>query len=474
MPLCRPAAFASGSLPSRPGGLVGISDRRRAGGMPFHVRLLRRVLLLGSVLSLTGIHRDGATLPIGWRLSQLVPIILSFAFIVSTLTNVATLHQVHEVLLSLYLGIVISFALLVLFWFIWRRRNIHHLLRQVVCLESGEDTSNLYRPGDTTPLYRQMALLFTNFMALIAGSMVMRSIAVNRQTHFDFSMWVPGPLRFGAGRTIVVGLQMLLAATQVAELMMFTLLVAGLADGAALQLRLVQRALLGVCHWETTDQAANPTRVGSGQVNVTSARAGALHETIIQNKITSERVFAWHCVGNVGDAVALNPPNDGDNSSAVLQLRHQSERYGLVYQLVSDTADVFSAPLLWLHVVVAASLLLAGYVAAVQLPGQVEASFTSTSLCLWMVFWFVCLSIVADAGSRLIRQSEELRDVVAKKCWSVRMSAAARGELQVLLEQTRTLLALDVWGLFSVQKSVLLSVLSFVLTYFVIMLQMIR
>ena len=91
-----------------------------------------------------------------------------------------------------------------------------------------------------------------------------------------------------------------------------------------------------------------------------------------------------------------------------------------------------------------------------------------------MAYWFTCLSIVADAGSRLIQQSEELRDVVAKKCWSARMTAAARGELQVLLEQTRTPLALDVWGLFSVQKSVLLSVLSFVLTYFVIMLQMIR
>ena len=147
-----------------------------------------------------------------------------------------------------------------------------------------------------------------------------------------------------------------------------------------------------------------------------------------------------------------------------------------MYQLVSDTANIFSAPLLWLHAAVAAIILLAGYVAAVQVSGLADmpVSAHAETLCMVMGHWLCCLSTVAVAGSRLIQQSEELRDVVAKECWSARMSPAVRGELQVLLEQTRTPLALHVWGLFSVQKSVLLSVLSFVLTYFVIMLQMIR
>ena len=294
-------------------------------------------------------------------------------------------------------------------------------------------------------------------------------------------MWIPEPLRFGAGLTTVFVLQALLAGTQVAELMMFTLLAAGLTDAAALQMRLIQRALLNACRRDTTGQVANPAEVRSGQFKTTTARAGARHGTVIQNKINPERLVAWpggeatwpggETAGDSGD---LSLADDDDDSAAVLQLRRQSERYCLVYQLVSDTVYIFSAPLLWLHAVIASSLLLAGYVTAVQLSGRVEVSSSSEALCLSMMFWFVCLAIVADAGSRLIQQSEELRDVVAKLCWSARMSAAARGELQMLLEQTRTPLTLDVWGLFSVQKSVLLSVLSFVLTYFVIMLQMIR
>ena len=440
--------------------------------MPFHVRVLRRVLLLGSVLTLTGIHRDGASLPIGWRLSHLVSIPLNFVAFTLSLTNVAMLQQVHEALFSLSLSNAILLALLLLIWFIWSRQKCHHLLRQVQSLESGED--DLYRPGDTTPLYRQMALLATAIVALMTGGVVMRSIAELRCHHITVPMWLPEPLRSGAGFTLVFVLQGILAGMQTVELLTFILMVAGLVDAAALQLRLTQRALLSVCCPDASGETLNPTGVRSGQVDVTPARTEVGNETATQNKTKAERVAAWSDVETVDDLVSLSSPGDSDGTSAVFELRRQSKRYRLVHQLVSDTANAFSTPLLWLHAAVAVNLL-AGYIAAVQLSGQVETtSYDSEVLCLAMVHWLAYLSIVADAGSRLIQQSEKLRDVVAKKCWSARMSAAARGELQVLLEQTRTQLALDVWGLFNVQKSVLLSVLSFVLTYFVIMLQMIR
>ena len=441
--------------------------------MPFHVRVLRRVLLLGSVVTLTGIHHDGASLHIGWRLSQLVLVFVALVGLVSTLVDVVMLQQVHEALVSVSVGIDIFLCLLVLFWFLCRRRSLHLLLRQTECLEIGGD--DLYRPGDTTPLYCQIALPFVALMLLLAGVVAMRSSAEFRYPHLAFRMWLPAPLRCGAGFVLVFVLQVMFAVMLVVEVTMFTTLVAGLADAAALQLCAVLRAVLNICLEDVSDPTITTILNKSAQVSVTPASVELGDETIVQDGINSERVTAWPGAETVDDSsIALHRTEDVNRSSAELVLRRQSERYRLVHRLVSGMTDAFSAPLLWLHAAVATILLLTGYVAALQLSGQVEASKNAAALCMTMVYWLVHLSSVAVAGSRLIRQSEQLRDVVAKQCWSARMSAAARGELQVLMEQTRTPLALDVWGLFSVQKSVLLSVLSFVLTYFVIMLQMIR
>ena len=292
---------------------------------------------------------------------------------------------------------------------------------------------------------------------------------------FIVPIWVPQSLAKDIGFTFLVISQLIFAMVLQVELSTLTLLAAGLTDAAALQLRLIQRALLGVCFRDVTrDEAASPTRNRFGRVNVATARAETGHEAVIKFKINSVTVAAWPGGETVDDSVDLRLTRACDDTAAVLELQRQSERYRLVHQLVSDTADALSAPLLWLHAAVAAILLLAGYISAVQLSGQTRVPINAETLFLVMAYWFVCNAMIADAGSRLIQQSEELRDVVAKKCWSARMSAAARAELQVLLEQTRTPLALDVWGLFSVQKSVMLSMLSFVLTYFVIMLQMIR
>ena len=441
--------------------------------MPFHVRVLRRVLLLGSVLTLTGIHRDGASLPIGWRLSQLVPISLMSANFVSTMTSVAISPHLQESLVGLCFGISTTTGFLMLLWSLWRRKRLHLLLRQVARLEAFD--GHLNKPSDTTFLNRQMALLITVAIVIAVGLTV-----IFLTTNFDnqlifMPVSVPEPLSDGVGLAVVFLALTFFAIVLQTELMMFALLVAGLADAAALQMQLIQRALLSVCHRDATNQAVNPTGIRSGQVNATAGGAEIQHKTDIQDKISSVPVAAWPGSETVdSDSVDLHGNDDSDVAPAVSQFRRQSERYRLVHQLVSDTADAFSAPLLWLHAAVAAILLLASYIVAVKLTDWADVSTKTEIFYLVIMDWLICFAIVAVSGSRLIQQSEELRDVVTKQCWSVRMSAAARAELQVLLEQTRTPLALDVWGLFSVQKSVLLSVLSLVLTYFVIMLQMIR
>ena len=267
-------------------------------------------------------------------------------------------EQVQEALVNLSVAIGISGSLLLLFWCSWCRRKLHLLLHQMAHLESREH--HLYRRRDKAPLYRQMALLFTFSTVFLTSFVAMLSSGEFRYPYLLFPMWVPEPLRFRAGFIVVFVVQAVFTVMQQAVYLMFTLLVAGLADGAALQLRLVQRALLGACRWDTTDQTANPTRADIEQV------------TVIQVRATPVRMAELSGGEIVDDSADLRPKDDSDDMAAVLQLRRQSERYRLVYRLVSDAADAFSVPLLWLHAAVAAILLLVGYVAAMQLSGQVE------------------------------------------------------------------------------------------------------
>ena len=392
--------------------------------MSFHVRVLRRVLLLGSALTLTGIHHDGASLPAGWRLSQLVPISLMSANIVSTMTNVATSPQhIQESLVGLCFGISTTTGFLILLWSLWRRKRLHLLLRQVARLEVFD--GHLNKSSDTTFLNRQMALLLTVAIVIAVGLTV-----IFLTTNFDnplifMPLCVPEPLSDGVGLAVVYLALTFFAIVLQTELMMFTLLVAGMADAAALRLRLIQRALLSVCHRDATNRAVSPTGVRSGQVNATVGGAEMRHKTVIQDKISSVPVAAWAGSKAVdSDSVNLHGNDDSDVAPAVSQFRRQSERYRLVHQLVSDTADAFSAPLLWLHAAVAAILLLAGYIAAVKLTDRADVSTKTEIFYLVMVNWLICFAIVAVSGSRLIQQSEELRDVVTKQCWSARMSAA--------------------------------------------------
>ncbi|KAF0290172.1 hypothetical protein FJT64_011612 [Amphibalanus amphitrite] len=157
-----------------------------------------------------------------------------------------------------------------------------------------------------------------------------------------------------------------------------------------------------------------------------------------------------------------------------VRLQRLSERYRRVFLLVSETVSVFGAPLLGLHAAVAAILLLAGYVGAGHLSGRRGLSVDVAGLSLVMVYWFVCLLTVNVSGSGLLERSQELHSALAKQCWPAARGAAQRRRLGALLEQTRGPLTLHVCGVFTVRKEALLSVLSFVLTYFVIMMQMIR
>ena len=85
------------------------------------------------------------------------------------------------------------------------------------------------------------------------------------------------------------------------------------------------------------------------------------------------------------------------------------------------------------------------------------------------------LLIVCCAGSRLIQQGEQLHAALVDADWSeAELSPAARLSLHLLLEKTRQPAAFHGWGLFAAQKTTMLSMLGFVLTYSVILMQMVH
>ena len=172
-------------------------------------------------------------------------------------------------------------------------------------------------------------------------------------------------------------------------------------------------------------------------------------------------------------------PGEAENSAAstpgpdvALQLSRLSDRYRLVFQLTSDVAETFSVPVLSLYAITTAILLIGGYLLVVPEPDSLISWVGA--YCLGITVCVICLCGISISGSSLTQQSNQLRDVIAKDLWPRPMSPATRQQLQLFMDQTTTPLAIDIWGLFSLQKTSVLSVMSFVLTYFVIMLQMIN
>ena len=162
----------------------------------------------------------------------------------------------------------------------------------------------------------------------------------------------------------------------------------------------------------------------------------------------------------------------GTESGTALELCRLSDRYRQVVRMTHEMSDTFSLALLSMFTTTTVVLLGGVFVMVVMLGGRLQIVGQHFAYVLYMLLYVLCVGGISVSGSRLIQRSVQLHGVIAKELWPRPMSPAARRQLQLLLEQTRTPLAIEVWELFNLGKSSVLSMLSFVLTYLVIMLQM--
>ena len=152
-------------------------------------------------------------------------------------------------------------------------------------------------------------------------------------------------------------------------------------------------------------------------------------------------------------------------------LRRLRQLYGSVTDLTSAAAALCSLPTLGLHALITAGLLIGLYVNVVLYRGGGELA-RAVSYSLFMLLSVVRLALVSVSGSRLAERSQQLHAALAGLRWSGPLTAETRLTLQLLLAQTRQPLGFDGWGLFVTGKATMQSLLSFALTYFVIMIQM--
>ena len=101
-------------------------------------------------------------------------------------------------------------------------------------------------------------------------------------------------------------------------------------------------------------------------------------------------------------------------------------------------------------------------------------TFLRSSLAIFLALNTLRVAFVSCAGSRVLTYGEGLTEALAGGRWPRRMPLAVRQALRMLIEQTRRPLAFHGGGVFTVKKETMLSMLSFVLAYFVILVQMVR
>ena len=441
-----------------------------------HARLLRVTLLLSSLLSLSGLHQQQARPSAGWRVVRLLPLTLLAANCGANLTYLFTTKSAWLVMEGLSAGMVMYLALLQLLHLLRHRSRLHALLRQLAALE--EATAACRQPGD----HSAIQWLSGSFVVIIVGSFI---TWITKFLHGEVGYpnyvvpaVVPEALRGPPWYWVGVSLQMMCLVIVGVILVTFDIMLFSLMGAVTLfQTRLgrfCQESLCGMT--QLKNDRSQRISDFSETVQLTNAAMRPGKPTIRgMNTIGVAFNQAWNADGSMeaGDTVGpssalkLTPAEEAEH-----RLSQLTETYGSVRRLAADAADLCSIPTFCLHGCITGAILVGSYVTIVRNRNGVDdshlvnfAGYTLTSV--------LELLLISFAGGRLIQQGRRLHETLASAgCSAPLPSAGARLSLQMLLELTRRPICFDGCGMFVVQKANLLSLLSFVLTYFIIMLQM--
>ena len=483
-------------------------DLSRPAGMWSHVRLLRRALLLVSVPTLSGLHLSQQRLPAVWRAARLLPITLSVALSGAGAARIVSASPATLVMFYLTLGALTFHGLVVLLHLLRRRCRLHELLRRAAGLL---DATEISREVDDIRVFAWQ----TGLLAAATGVPVLfwwvRFLWFDQLSQLQFGgppepllpVLAPTALSYPPWNGAVFGLQLVHLNMAAALVILFDILLAGLTDAVAVLLMRLGR----FARDHLSDELSEGCRNGNADEQVvwhsdvfhvsgrTAEKAGeATRPVPVHNRGESRHTLFVR-------SNEIDPPARDETKSPVplpvqirspaaasvpapLQrhgdlehrLRLLSGTFGQVRRLAGDAADLCSLPTLSLHAW-ATTALLAGIYISIRLSldywDTASHIAESAGLALFLPTLALRLLVISSAGSRLTRHQQQLHAQLAAVSWpAAAASTAARFQLQLLLELTREEITFHGWGLFSTQKGTLVSLLGFVLTYVVILVQM--
>ena len=461
-----------------------------------HARLLRRAVLLVSLLTLSGLHQQQDHPSISWRAARLLTLSVSLAHAAANLAHTATSDGAFTLLYNLVINVLILYNFFVMLHVLRHRRQMHAVLRGVAELEGL--TASYRQHGDYSFVQRQTFLL----VGIQVLAIVIWIVSFFIQERFEHPFYllpalVPRFLHGPVGYWLMIGLQLVGNQCLIAFGVLLDLLLVGLTDASALlltrlkrfcELRLNSHDVPGSdasAHeqqsiWtqgESNDGfvISKPFYASSGQSadEDPAAMRGSTPATVH----ISVRSQPGHTAArrrqngplNLPAGVCVERPSPSDDlSQGLQQLRHL---YGAVSDLSSAAAAFCSLPTLGLHAFITLGLLVGLYVNVKLYRGAADPGL-AVGYSVFLLLSVVRLALVSVSGSRLAERSRQLHSAVAAVRWSGPVTAETRLLLQLLLAQTRQPLGFDGWGLFVTHKQTMQSLLGFVLTYFIIMVQM--
>ena len=460
-----------------------------------HARLLRRLLLLVSVLTLSGVHDQPAD---GWRAARLLPLSLCLVFAVAHVGHLVRVSgDGYKLMYSLTLGATYAQGSLCMLFLLRYRRRIHALLQDVAALDGA--TAICSRPGDYKNVLRQ-SVLFSSIQtsALLCWTIGFFVTADLVHPNYFADWQAPVALQGFPWYGMVIAFQIVAATIGVIYIAAVDVLMAGLMDAVAVfhdRLSTYCERCLS-CSGDSNSWALRTAhqRVGRVRIVVSSTTrqemkqsADPIQEESYDKKseelkqggpwTTDQKSTAGS--GTDPESVLTDPCRPSperlqDEGPPQLKLGMQQllETYATVRHLASDAASLCSLPTLSQHAGITMGLLLGSYVSILMYRTDVATWVEMVSFTALNAATTLRMVMTACAGSRLIERGERLHQTLAEVRWPAAVPASVRFSMQLMLEQTRQPLGFDGWGLFTVQKSNMLALFSFVLTYFVILVQM--
>ena len=450
-----------------------------------HARLLRGTLLLLSLLTLSRVQQPDQPVGGGWTAAWLLPVLLNLLLTAGCVAAAVQAGSALERIFSVLISTAMLHGLLLLLYFLRYRGRLWAVLRRLASLERSSAT--LRRPGELTTVYAQLAV-FLSINLITFGMTLGQFFSSSPLQHPNYlnPLVVPAALQTPAWYLVITSLQFLQNVFVTAVTAAFDLLVLGLADAMTLLLeRLTRQVSVGdnsvgqrsADDEETTWQDRVEDGMAGDKVFLDSQEAGVnirkstdRSDTLHENNTISMRAPVVvsarirPVLVNVTPAALTSP-------TAETRLRRLVAAHREVDRLASDAADFCSLPLLCLYTSVTIILLLDVYNTIARLSSGLSSFSVSLAFVALML---LRLLMVSCAGSRLIRQGELLHAALADAGWSEGdLPPSARLSLQLLLERTRRPAAFHGWGLFTAHKATMLSMLGFVLTYTVILMQMV-